>query len=113
MESFARISLLYDYYGALLSEKQRNAMELHYWHDLSLSEIATELNISRPGVADLLRRSMDDLNHYEKHLHLLQEAQERQNVLHLLQLATEEQDFLRALGLIGKLFEMERREPNV
>ena len=48
--------LLYDYYGALLTDRQRMCFELHYNQDLSLGEIAAELHISRQGVYDNLSR---------------------------------------------------------
>ncbi len=44
-----QMSLLFDYYGELLSEKQRVCFDLYYNQDLSLSEIASELGITRPG----------------------------------------------------------------
>ena len=49
--------LLYDYYGDLLTERQRECFELRHYQDLSLGEIATELGISRQGVHDNLSRS--------------------------------------------------------
>ena len=49
--------LLYDYYGDLLTERQRECFELRYYQDLSLGEIGQELNISRQGVFDNLNRT--------------------------------------------------------
>ena len=49
--------LLYDYYGALLTQRQRECFELRYYQDLSLGEIASELGISRQGVHDNLSRT--------------------------------------------------------
>ena len=49
--------LLYDYYGALLTDRQRECFELRYNQDLSLGEIAQELGISRQGVHDNLTRT--------------------------------------------------------
>lgn len=49
-----QMSLLFDYYGELLSEKQRVCFDLYYNQDLSLSEIASELGITRQGVHDSL-----------------------------------------------------------
>lgn len=49
--------LLYDYYGALLTERQRECFELRYNQDLSLGEIGQELGISRQGVFDNLSRT--------------------------------------------------------
>lgn len=49
--------LLYDYYGDLLTERQKECFELRYYQDLSLGEIASELGISRQGVHDNLCRT--------------------------------------------------------
>lgn len=49
--------LLYDYYGDLLTQRQRECFELRYNQDLSLGEIGVELGISRQGVHDNLSRT--------------------------------------------------------
>lgn len=49
--------LLYDYYGGLLTDRQRECFEMRYDQDLSLSEIGEELGISRQGVHDNLSRT--------------------------------------------------------
>ena len=49
--------LLYDYYGELLTDRQRECFELRYYQDLSLGEIGQELSISRQGVFDNLSRT--------------------------------------------------------
>ena len=57
MESIEKISLLYDFYGGLLTEKQRQVMELYHEENLSLAEIAEEFGISRQGVHDTLKKA--------------------------------------------------------
>ena len=49
--------LLYDYYGDLLTSRQKECFELRYYQDLSLGEIGEELGISRQGVHDNLSRA--------------------------------------------------------
>ena len=49
--------LLYDYYGDLLTDRQRECFELRYYQDFSLGEIGQELGISRQGVYDNLSRT--------------------------------------------------------
>ncbi len=49
--------LLFDYYGDLLTERQKTCFDLHYNQDLSLSEIAAELSVSRQAVFDNLSRT--------------------------------------------------------
>ena len=51
------MALLYDYYGELLTEKQRTCFDLYYNQDLSLSEIAEDLGVTRQGVHDTLVRA--------------------------------------------------------
>ena len=58
--------LLYDYYGDLLTERQKECFELRYNQDLSLSEIGEELGISRQGVFDNLSRTEAMLKNMER-----------------------------------------------
>ena len=55
--SAIEIVLLYDYYGDLLTQRQKECFELRYYQDLSLGEIGEELGISRQGVHDNLSRA--------------------------------------------------------
>ena len=61
-----QMSLLLDYYGELLSQKQRTCFDLYYNQDLSLSEIAAELGVSRQGVHELLARAESSLGEFER-----------------------------------------------
>ena len=62
----AELILLYDYYGALLTQRQRECFELRYNEDLSLGEIGEELGISRQGVYDNLSRTEALLRNMEQ-----------------------------------------------
>ena len=64
------ISRLLDYYGEMLSERQRLAARLYYDDDLSLSEVAEELGISRQGVRASLKKSEETLYDLENRLGL-------------------------------------------
>ncbi len=64
------ISLLMDFYGQLLTEKQLEALEFYYNDDLSLAEIADEMNISRQGVRDFIKRGEKQLSEFEQKLGL-------------------------------------------
>ena len=55
--SAIEIVLLYDYYGDLLTQRQKECFEMRYYQDLSLGEIGEELGISRQGVHDNLSRA--------------------------------------------------------
>lgn len=59
-------SMLLDYYGDLLTARQRECYELHYNEDLSLSEIAEQCGISRQGVWDNIRRASDTMEKLEE-----------------------------------------------
>ncbi len=50
------ISMLLDFYGEMLTDKQKDAIDLYYNQDLSLGEIADEIRISRQGVRDSIKR---------------------------------------------------------
>jgi predicted DNA-binding protein YlxM (UPF0122 family) len=79
LDKLLRIGRLYDFYGALLTEKQREYLEMHYLHDLSLSEIADELGISRQAVHDNLRRAEHILEEYENSLKLVERYEKDRN----------------------------------
>ena len=60
------MTLLFDYYGELLTSRQRQCFDLRYNQDLSLSEIAQELQVSRQGVYDNLSRAEALLRNMEE-----------------------------------------------
>ena len=64
------ISLLYDFYGELLTEKQQEVIELYYNEDLSLAEIAAHSGITRQGVRDSIKRAEFQLLEFEQLLGL-------------------------------------------
>ncbi len=68
------VSALLDYYGTLLTDKQREAVEYYYNDDLSLGEIAENLNISRQGVRDSIKRGELVLFEAEEKLGLLKNS---------------------------------------
>ena len=71
MEKIVEQGLLYDFYGELLTAHQRKVYEDVVFNDLSPSEIAEELGISRQGVHDLMKRCDKILEEYEAKLHLV------------------------------------------
>lgn len=72
MEKIVEQGLLYDFYGELLTEHQRQIYEARVFDNLSLGEIAQDMGISRQGVHDLVKRCDKILQDYEDKLHLLQ-----------------------------------------
>ena len=71
MEKIFEQTLLYDFYGELLTEHQRSIYEDAVYNDMSLGEIAEERGISRQGVHDLIKRCDRILQEYEAKLHLV------------------------------------------
>ena len=72
MKDIYKSSLLYHFYGELLTQHQKEIYEDFILNDLSLGEIAIERGISRQGVHDLIKRCDKILNGYEEKLHLIQ-----------------------------------------
>ena len=72
MEKFVEQTLLYDFYGELLTERQQQVYESVVLEDYSLSEVAEDLGISRQGVHDMIRRCNHTLEEYEEKLHLVE-----------------------------------------
>ncbi len=64
------VTLLFDIYGNLLTEKQRETMELYYNADLSLGEISEETGITRQGVMNCIKKSENHLRELEEKLGL-------------------------------------------
>jgi hypothetical protein len=71
MDGKLEISRLYDFYGALIPASQQQVVELYVNDDLSLSEVADILSISRQGVRDSLNRAMTKLRSFEEKLGLM------------------------------------------
>ena len=72
MEKFGEQTLLYDFYGELLTERQQQVYESVVLEDYSLSEVAEDLGISRQGVHDMIKRCNHTLEEYESRLHLVE-----------------------------------------
>ncbi len=69
-EKNLEIGVLLDFYGEVLSERKRTVLDYYYNNDLSLSEIAEEIGISRQGVRELIKKAGDELLFYEEKLGL-------------------------------------------
>ena len=72
---------LFERYGALLTDHQRDVVDLYLRSDWSLAEIAADNGTSRAAVHDIVRRSMLALHDYEKRLGLLAESARRRRAL--------------------------------
>ena len=81
LEKSVEIGTLYAFYGGLLTRKQQDALRLHYEEDLSLGEIAEELEVSRQNVHELISRSAQKLRKYEQALGGVSRARETAQAL--------------------------------
>ena len=72
MDDILKQALLYDFYGELLTDHQKEIYSQFVLEDLSLGEIAKEAGISRQGVHDIIKRCAQALAGYEAKLHLIE-----------------------------------------
>jgi predicted DNA-binding protein YlxM (UPF0122 family) len=85
-----RISLLLDFYGDMLTEKQREVIEYYYNDDLSLSEIAENEGITRQGVRDAIKHAEGQLLEMEDRLGLAKRFREMTDGLEQIRAAAEQ-----------------------
>lgn len=85
VDNVVELSLLYDFYGALLNEHKRGIFEDYILNDYSLSEIATEKGMTRQGVYDIIRRSSKELRVYEEKLSLVHKFQKVKEMVNQIQ----------------------------
>ena len=81
IEDLAKVSLLFDFYGKLLTDRQREVMELYHEDNLSLQEIAEEFGISKQGVHDTLKKAEKLLTEYEEKLGLVDQLIRQRQVI--------------------------------
>ena len=92
MERIVEQTMLYDFYGELLTDHQKEIYEDVIFQDLSISEIAEQQGISRQGVFDLVRRCDRILIGYEEKLHLIERFQTaKQDVEKIIRLCEQEE----------------------
>ena len=74
-------SLLLDYYGELLTTHQVEILEEYFNEDLSMNEIADNYSISKSAVQDLIKRSISQLENYEKVLNLITKDKQLESII--------------------------------
>lgn len=85
LEKINRMNDLFDAYDSLLTAKQKVYFELYYQADLSLAEIAGQLEVSRNAVFDNIKRTEKMLENYEEKLNLVAKRMTRQQLLDEIQ----------------------------
>ena len=81
MEKNIKMSMLLEIYGNLLTEKQKDTLDLYYNENLSLSEIAEDANITRQGVRKILQDGEKKLLDFEQKLNILSQKMTREKLI--------------------------------
>ena len=81
IDQTVHMGLLFDFYGQLLTDKQRLFFSLYHQEDLSLGEIAEQYGVSRQAIYDTLRRSQNILLNLEEKLGLIQRYTKQRELL--------------------------------
>ena len=76
MEKIVKVAQLYDMYGGLLNDKQKDVINCYYNEDLSLQEIADNNKKTKQAISDMINRSVDKLFEFEDELSLLKSKTE-------------------------------------
>ena len=107
MEKIVKVAQLYDMYGQLLNEKQRDVINCYYNEDLSLQEIADNDGKSKQAISDMINRSVDKLFEFENELSLLKSKTELKAALfdirELIESSNNEEAIDRLTELIEKI----------
>ena len=100
-----RMNYLFDFYQSLLTDKQRNYLELFYLQDYSLSEIADTFKVSRQAVYDNIRRTGDLVEDYEAKLGLYKRFEQRRDIYNQMKQSLDKPELLKQY--IDQLEELE------
>jgi predicted DNA-binding protein YlxM (UPF0122 family) len=82
VEECAEVAMMLDFYGQLLTHRQYEILDLYYNSDFSLGEIAGQLNISRQGVYDSVKKGKEALKRFEEKLGLVKRFSIHGEALH-------------------------------
>ena len=105
MEKIVKVAQLFDIYGALLNEKQRDVINCYYNEDLSLQEIADNTDRSKQAISDMMARSVDKLFEFEDELSLLKSKTELRNSLISIRELMESSNYEKAIDLLDDQIE--------
>ncbi|HCC07542.1 MAG TPA: DNA-binding protein [Clostridiales bacterium] len=106
MDNILENSLLYDFYGELLTEKQKEIFSLYIEEDFSLSEIAAKFDITRQSIYDTIKTAQNLLEDYERKLGLVKKHLEHKKGLkEVLEMLNDRQNLEIVKEKIIKLIE--------
>nr|WP_289037347.1 putative DNA-binding protein [uncultured Allobacillus sp.] len=103
LEKTTRINYLFDFYQQLLTEKQKNYMDLYYLEDYSLGEISETYDVSRQAVYDNIKRTEVMLEDYEEKLGLYRRFQARNALIDQMKTAVENEDLKQMKKLLNQM----------
>ncbi len=98
-------SMLFEFYGNLLTEKQKNMLTDFLDNNLSLSEVAESRGITRQAASDLIKRTLKVLENYESKLGLLKRFKAIQDKVNNTLLAIESEDSVKAKAHLNSILE--------
>lgn len=81
IDNSTKMSILYDFYGQLLTEKQSRIFTLYHDDNYSLSEIGDELDVSKQGVHDALKKAEAALEDFETKLGLIKTSRQNEEII--------------------------------
>ena len=110
LEAVAQVSILFDFYGEMLTKRQQEVIRLYHEENFSLAEIAEELSISRQAVHDTLKKAEKALRSYEERLALVDRMEKSRRVIEttdrtidkLMQKCSEDEALMKDLKKIRK-----------
>lgn len=105
MEDILMQTLLFDFYGELLTDKQQQVYQQVMQEDYSLSEVAQQMHISRQGVHDMIRRCRKALEEYEAKLHLVERFVKIQEQVHQIQKLSREHGIAEIESIAGRILD--------
>ena len=103
MEKLVQVARLFDTYGSLLNEKQKDVINCYYNEDLSLNEIAENNNKSKQAISDMIQRSVDKLFEFENELSLIKKKNQLREDLSLLIELIESSNQSEAMDMIDDM----------
>jgi predicted DNA-binding protein YlxM (UPF0122 family) len=113
LERTNRVNTLFDFYGALLTDKQQSILSLYYQDNFSLGEIAADFEVSRQAVYEHLKRAEQALEDYEGKLRLAEQFARKSQAaseLEALIIRRQGEDSRRMLELLSRLLTIEVKE---
>ena len=105
IERRADLADLFEIYGELLTDKQRQMFDLYHQNDFSLGEIAEECEVSRQAVFDIIKRTEHTLEEYEQKLGLAEKNRERRVAVERLSQLLDKWPNQEQLGEVRQLIE--------